>query len=271
MNVTFEEVTGLPVTEPDETVFYGDSAQQFAELRLPECEPEASIILIHGGCWQNAYDLGYVRPMADALKASGYLVWSIEYRRIGDEGACWPGTFEDVGRAVDQFRAIMKKRNLTNTKKIFMGHSAGGNLALWAAARANFSNEHPLAIAEPLKAEAVIGLAAITDLRRYAAGKSECEQAVVELLGLPAEHDQQYAATSPVELLPSGVPTILLQGSEDTIVRREQAQRFHDAANACGDLCSIEYIPGAGHFDLVHPGTLAWRIVLASVSSSLIP
>ena len=112
----------------------------------------------------------------------------------------------------------------------------------------------------------MLGLAAITDLVRYAAGVSSCERATVELLGgTPDEVAARYAATSPIALLPSGTRVSLIQGMNDEIVPAEQAGRFVEAAVAAGDRVGLRYVPGAGHFDLIHPGTLACDTALASL------
>ena len=118
----------------------------------------------------------------------------------------------------------------------------------------------------PVKPDAVVGLAAITDLRSYAAGTSSCETSTRDLLGgLPDEVSARYAAVSPLELLPLGVPTTLVAGTGDMIVALQQAESFLSAAVAAGDRTRLRFVPGAGHFDFIHPGTLAWTTVLATL------
>ena len=267
MPVSFSDVLLLPAGQPDVVSVYGAAPQQFGELWLPAGDKAAPlVVLIHGGCWQSAYDIEHVRPAATALRKAGYAVWAIEYRRIGDPGGAWPGTFEDVALAIDHLGWLLEAEALEPRSCVFMGHSAGGQLALWAAARSNFPAGHAFYAPDANKPDAVFGLAAITDLRAYAAGESGCEQSTVELLGAPAEHADRYAAVSPVELLPLGVPSLLAQGAEDPIVPPAQAETFHARAAETGEASKLLRLPGAGHFDLIHPRTDAWRAILAALA-----
>jgi len=262
MAVTFVDLFELPLEMPNEILVYGESLQHFGELWVPaEPRPGPLVILIHGGCWQNAYDLSHVRPAASALRSAGYVVWSIEYRRIGDTGGAWPGIFHDIGAAVDFAATLVGARGMLTNSVVLMGHSAGGHLALWAAARPGFPPAHPFYKSRAIVPDAVLGLAAITDLRGYSRGQSSCQQAVLELLGPVETKGSRYALTSPVELLPTGVPVTLMLASEDTIVPSSQAESFHHRAIRLGDRSTLYHVPGAGHFDLIHPGTPAWQAV----------
>lgn len=263
---TFADVLALETTPADDVVRYGEDPLQFVEVWRPSDQPRAMVVLIHGGCWQAGYGVDHIRPLAAYLKANDYLIWAPEYRRIGDPGGGWPGTFEDVAASVDAAGRWRSAERADQLSVIFAGHSAGGQLALWAGARSAFTSDNPFAASAPLKPTGVLGLAAITDLVRYAAGVSSCERAAVELLGgTPDEVEARYAATSPVALLPSGTRVSLIQGMNDEIVPAEQAGRFVEAAIAAGDRVGLRYVPGAGHFDLIHPGTLACDTALASL------
>lgn len=263
---TFSDVLTLEAPPADEVVRYGAERLQFVEVWRPPGVPRAMVVLIHGGCWRNSYGVDHIRPLAAYLQANGFLIWAPEYRRIGDEGGGWPGTFEDVAASVDAASRWRAAEDSDQLSVVFTGHSAGGHLALWAGGRSAFANDHPFSAAEPLKPAAVLGLAAITDLVSYAAGVSSCERATAELLGgTPDEVAGRYAATSPIALLPSGTRVSLIQGMNDEIVPAEQAGRFVEAAIAAGDRVGLRYVPGAGHFDLIHPGTLACDTALASL------
>ena len=266
MPVSFSDVLLLPTDQPDIISSYGAAPLQFGELWLPSADKSASVVvLIHGGCWQGEYDIEHVRPAATALRSAGYIVWAIEYRRIGDPGGGWPGTFEDVALAIDHLNGLLETNGMEVRSRVFMGHSAGGQLALWAAARSNFSTGHPFYSPNSKVPDTVFGLAAITDMRTYAAGESSCEQSAAELLGSPVEQPARYAAVSPMDLLPLGVPSVLAQGTDDPIVPPAQAETFHSRAVEVGEASKLLRLPGAGHFDLIHPRTNAWRAVLSAL------
>src|SRR5688500_11116414 len=135
--MTPADLQSLPVQPPDQRTAYGDDANQFGELRLPTASgPHPVVVLIHGGCWKAEYatlrDLG---PMGDALKGAGIATWNVEYRRLRQLGSGWPGTYLDIGRAIDYLRQLAPKYRLDPSRVVVLGHSAGGHLAMWAAAR----------------------------------------------------------------------------------------------------------------------------------------
>ena len=136
--MTPQDLQALPSEAPDHRINYGQDPSQYGELRVPRGPgPHPTLILIHGGCFKAAYATASdLAPMADALKAMGIASWNIEYRRVGDAGGGWPGTYVDVGRAIDYFRTLAGRHNLDTGRVVIMGHSAGGHLAMWAAARA---------------------------------------------------------------------------------------------------------------------------------------
>lgn len=269
MPKTFAELAALPAPEPDDVLRYGDLPQQFIELWRPVQIPRGLLVVIHGGCWQNAYGVDHIRPMADVLRAQGYLVWAPEYRRIGDAGGGWTGTFNDIAVVADAAGSA-GGRDGSVLPVLLAGHSAGGHLALWAACRPQFAEPSPFYTQRPMRPRGVLGLAAITDLRSYALGESSCERSTVELLGgLPEQQPARYAATSPIEQVPVGTPVALVQGMADEIVPAHQAERFLEAALAAGDSANLRYVPGAGHFDLIYPGTMAFATGLASLRELL--
>src|SRR5262249_47498167 len=127
------EFQALPSQPADYKIAYGEDPNQYAELKVPSSDgSHPVVILIHGGCWKAAYaTLRDLAPMADALKADGIATWNIEYRRLPQPGSGWPGTYLDVGRAVDHLRAIATEHKLDLRHVVALGHSAGGHLALW--------------------------------------------------------------------------------------------------------------------------------------------
>ncbi len=117
-NVSFQEVLNLPVPPADHRITYGAAPQQFGELRLPRnsAGPHPVVLLVHGGCWQGAYDITHSRPLAAAIADAGYAVWSVEYRRLGQPGGGWPGTFDDVAAGADHLRTLAPRHNLDLTR-----------------------------------------------------------------------------------------------------------------------------------------------------------
>lgn len=270
MNAT--DALALPRPEPDFRLSYGDDPLQFGELRLPEAPgPHPVAVVIHGGCWLAEYDLAYMSALAAALAEDGVATWSIEYRRVGDPGGGWPGTFADVAAAADHLRELADEHHLDLDRVLAVGHSAGGHLALWLAGRHRLGAEDDLCGTAPLPLVGAVALAGIPDLAAYAA-PTGCGSAVAPLLGgEPSEVPERLRRASPIELAPLGVPQILIIGGLDTIVPREQADRYEAVAGDGGDRVVIREIPEAGHFELVVPEGDAWSTVRDAVRELLSP
>jgi len=266
------DVVDLPQPEPDHRLSYGEDPLQFGELRLPEGEgPFPVVIVIHGGCWLAEYDLGYMSAFADALTSAGVATWSIEYRRVGDEGGGWPGTFQDVADAADFLLEIALKHNLDLDQTAVVGHSAGGHLALWLAGRKWLDADDPLRGEGPLALNGVVALAGIPDLAAYAAPDG-CGSAVSGLLGgEPGEVVDRVQRASPIAMVPLGVTQALVIGEHDPIVPKTQADSFVDAARQMGDSVAVTTILGAGHFELVDPSHGGFEIIRADVLKALEP
>ncbi len=268
--MTAQDLLGLPQPAADETVAYGPAPQQIAELRLPEGPgPHPVVVVIHGGCWQAPWGLDQVRSLCAALAAEGLATWSLEYRRLGDAGGGWPGTFEDVARGADHLRRVAKQHSLDLERVVAVGHSAGGHLALWLAGRHRLPRDSPLRTESPLRLRGVVSLAGIPDLRK-GAERSVCGDSIPRLLGgSPEELDDRVRDGSPAALLPLGLPQRLVCGRLDTIVPLELASGYESAARRAGDRVEVEVLPGAGHFELVDPRSAAWPAVRAAVRALL--
>ncbi len=160
------DLQALPSRAPDHRLSYGQDSSQYGELRLPAGPgPHPVVVLIHGGCFKAAYATARdLAPMGDALKAEGIATWNVEYRRLGQPGGGWPGTYLDVGRAVDRLRALAGRYRLDLDRVVLLGHSAGGHLAMWAAARPRVPAGSPLYLADPLPVRGAIDLAGPLDL-----------------------------------------------------------------------------------------------------------
>lgn len=266
--MTTDEALALPRPEPDHRLAYGPSEPNFGELRLPDGDgPFPVVMVIHGGCWLAEYELGYMSALADRLTRAGFATWSVEYRRVGDPGGGWPGTFADVAAAADALSGLAVDHPLDIGRVAALGHSAGGHLALWMGARPGLDPSDPLRGPDPLRIRGVVALAGISDLAAFASPEG-CGSAVPGLLGgEPGDHPERLTRTSPIVMPPSGLPEMLVIGSRDLIVPSSQAERFA-ASRADGAVELIE-VEGAGHFELVDPSHGSWVAVHRAVLAAL--
>ena len=229
----------LPASEPDQRIAYGKETSQFGDLRLPPGPgPHPVVVLIHGGCFKAAYATNRdLAAMADALRTSGIATWNIEYRRLGEAGAGWPGTYLDVGRAVDHLRQLAGPHRLDLRRVVVVGHSAGGHLAMWSAARSKLGAGSPLHALDPLLLRGVVNLAGPVDMTANIAGyEGLCKDQVVTGLlgGTPASMPERYAAASPIRLVPLGVPQALIIGEHEEFVPRRSARAPTRACHRAG-------------------------------------
>lgn len=263
-NLSYQDIEKLPVPPADHRVAYGSDPQQFGELRLPEGKgPHPVAIILHGGCWYSEYDLRHVGNFAAALTKAGVATWTLEYRRTGNSGGGWPGTFEDVARGTDYLHMLARSHPLDLTRVVVVGHSAGGQLALWLAARRRLPKSSPLSAPKPLPIRGVVSLAGITDIKAFS---PRCGDAVTKLLGgTPEEFPGRYQQTLPIELLPLGVRQWLIHGARDPVVPVEQSKEYAAAAKRRGDKVKLTVLDAAGHFDLLAPQSSAWPVVEEAV------
>ena len=261
----------LPAPAADSRLHYGQDALQFGDLRMPQGPgPHPVAIVIHGGFWRVRYGLEYAGHMAAALTAAGIATWNVEYRRVGNPGGGWPGTFLDTAAAADYVRELAKKYPLNLEKVISIGHSAGGHLAVWLAARRRIPQSDKLAGADPVRLRGAISLAGLVDLRRAWELKLG-GGAVEDLMGGPPEKlGERYRAASPVELVPLGVKVRLLHGTEDSHVPIEISNGYQKAASRAGDDARLVVLGGADHFAVVDPRSEHWAAVEKTVREMLL-
>ena len=248
----------------DEVVRYGAAPSQLAELFLPKGKgPHPVVILLHGGCFLKEYE-GFAQTSALGadLARRGYAVWNVEYRKLGEAGAGYPGTFQDVATAIDLLRTEAPKRDLDLNRVIAIGHSAGGHLALWAASRNRIPSASPLHAAAPLKIGAVISLAGIGDLKGQGrAFALPCGDDTIDRLVDKAHRSQPFADTSPAELLPSAAKVVMVHGVFDPVMPPYTGRDYALMVRRAGGRADVEIIPDAAHFDLVIPTAPAWAII----------
>jgi acetyl esterase/lipase len=270
--MTPKDLDALPSKPADQRVTYGTGPSQYGELRVPAGGgPHPLVILIHGGCFKFG-TLRYFGAMADALEAGGIATWNIEYRRLGEPGSGWPGTYLDVARAVDQVRVIAKEHRLDLDRVVVVGHSAGGHLAMWTAARGRLPAESDLYVANSLKVRGVVNLAGPMDMTANIAGyEGLCGDTVITSLlgGTPSAVPQRYAQASAMKLLPLGVPQVIVVGEHEEFVPLANVDAYVKAATAAGDRVRRILIPTAGHFEVASPLAFTWPQVEAAITSLL--
>ncbi len=260
------DYSNLPKIPATVRLQYGKDLAQFGDLYLPNNAINANrhkeypvIILIHGGFWKAEYGLEPLGKLAQALTADGFAVWNIEYRRVGNGGG-FPETFEDVANAAEFLRLIATEYHLDVRTIFSMGHSAGGHLALWLAARHRIPSQSCLYRKEALEIKGVIALAGVADLID-AAERNLGKSATQALLGgTAADLPERYAATSPCSLLPFNVPQWHIIGRYDESVPVDYLQKYVDTASLYG-VVLLDILPDVGHFELVDPDTTAWETV----------
>jgi acetyl esterase/lipase len=255
----------------DRLIRYGDKPQHFAELRMPDGHgPFPLLFVIHGGFWRNKYDLSHISHLCAALTRREIVTCSLEYRRLGDRGGGWPGTFHDVSLATDR---IMEKLSLNAridaSQTGIVGHSAGGHLALWLVSRRDIPKASPLFSDGKNRLSRAVSLAGISDLREASRERLGHGAATMLMGGTPDKYPDRYDAGSPIELLPSGARILLVHGSADDIVPVSQSERFFDKAVALGDDPKLVRLEGVGHFELVDPLSAAWGNVEHVILSML--
>ena len=268
--VPSRDILELPPPPADERLPDGEDPLQFGDLRLPGGPgPHPLVIFVHGGFWRAEYALDYFGHACAALAAEGIATWNIEYRRIGNPGGAWPGTFLDVANAADHARVLAEDYALDTDRIIAVGHSAGGHLALWLAGRNRIPEGNVLYTDNPLHLRAAISLGGVADLRQaWELGLGE--GVARELLGgTPEEYPERFAATSPADLLPLGVRQILIHGELDVPVPYATCRGYAARAAASGDEVTFIGLPDTGHFEIVDPRAALWRHVRDAINEAL--
>jgi acetyl esterase/lipase len=275
------DVLSRPAPPPDLVITYGPGPEHVADVRLPR-QPDAApggsvlpaaprpaplVLFIHGGFWRAAFDRAHTGPLATALAAAGFAVCVPEFRRTGQRGGGWPGTFDDVATAVDVLPALVRRAAggdaISDQPVLLGGHSAGGHLALWAASR------HRLPAGAPWRTPAgqvrgVAALAAVTDMPAcYALGLGQGAARAL-LGGSPGRYPDRYRQADPMQLLPAGCPVRLVHGSADDRVPVGMSRDYLARARAAGDDAALDELPGAGHFDVIDPRSPWWPRVQAA-------
>jgi acetyl esterase/lipase len=270
VNLSTADLADFPIKPADRRIAYGEAPAQFVDLYRPDgAGLWPTLVLVHGGCWRAQYGLDHISLLARTLAERGVAVCSLEYRRLGDEGGGWPGTFLDVGRGTDLLRELAADERLDLDNVVAMGHSAGGHLVQWLGSRHRINPASPLYVAEPLPLKGVISLAGVADLAE-AIQWGICGETPSELVGgQPEDIPERYGAASPAALLPTGTPQLLITGERDAIVPPAYVAEFAERAVAAGDPVEHIDVQYSAHFELIVPESLAWPVVWGAVQRML--
>lgn len=254
---SIEILTEPPPPDADARLAYGPEPLQFGDLRLPAGEgPHPLVVNVHGGYWQAIYNLTHAGHLCVDLARHGIATWNVEYRRIGDPGGGWPGTLEDVDRALGHVVRLAEDHPLDLGRTVVMGHSAGGHLALLVARRTTV----------PIRA--AVSLSGVVDLRATDL-QGDDNGLITRLLGgRPEACPGLWDEASPSSHLPLGFPYVLACGTED--IHWGPNEAFAARARDAGDEVTLMPLEGAGHFELVDPVTPAWAEIRARLQDLLL-
>lgn len=235
-----ESVLDRPSSALDAVVRWGPGEDDVADVRYGDAA-KPLVVLIHGGFWRPAYDRVHVRATTEGLAREGWTVAAPEYRRIpGDPDV----TTSDVAGALAVLPGLVADHH--DGRVVVLGHSAGGHLALWAAAA---SAAPGLVLTISLGGVASLTLADADGLGSGAAAA---------FLGGPATTRPDL---DPVLLPAPSSQVTLLHGAEDDIVPVNQAHAYA----AAHPVARLVEVPGCGHFGLIDPRADAWHAVVGAV------
>jgi acetyl esterase/lipase len=256
-----------PRPEPDATVEYGSQGMQRVDVWVPAgAGPHPTVLMVHGGCWQtDIADRRIMNWIADDLRRRGIAVWNIDYRGVDRAGGGYPGTFLDASAAADALRVHAAAYKFDLSPLVATGHSAGGHLALWLAARHRLPAGSPLRTADPIRIDSVVSLGGLPDLEEAARPPgSGCGTEVVgKLTG------GRFADTSVPRLGPIGADQVLVNGLQDRIIPPAYAEGYAGPMRAGGDKVRVRMVDRTGHIELIAPESAAWGVAVAEIERAL--
>ncbi|MET9507409.1 alpha/beta hydrolase [Streptomyces flavidovirens] len=279
--VEAESAFSHPAVAPDATAAYGEHPDQVIDFYAPRDGRERAplVVVLHGGAWRAPYDRRHISPFADFLARRGFAVASVEYRRGGEPGGelpqqrgtepvagRWPETFDDVAAAMDLLPGLVREAlpGADTRRVVVTGHSAGGHLALWAAARHVLAPDSPWHLPAAPALRGVVALAPIADFG-VACELGVCSEAAVQLLGGKEHFDERRPYADPAALLPTGIATVLVQGRTDIVVPRAVAEAYTEAAAKAGEPVWLTLLEDVGHFPLIDPAADACAVVAEEI------
>jgi acetyl esterase/lipase len=273
-----ESAFSHPPVDPDATAAYGDHPDQVVDFYAPRGGEESAplVVVLHGGAWRAPYDRRHITPFADFLARRGFAVANVEYRRggllpaqggTGPVAGRWPDTFDDVAAALDALPGLVREAlpGADARRTVVTGHSAGGQLALWAAARHLLPADAPWFLARPAPLRGVVALAPIADFT-VAEKLDVCSGASRQLLGGETMFAERQPYADPALLLPTGIATTLVQGRTDVIVPQAVAEAYAEAAAKAGEVVGLTLLEDVGHFPLIDPAADACAVVAEEIA-----
>lgn len=260
----------MPPYPVDWLLRYGTHPEQLADVRVPaRGQARALVLLVHGGFWRDQWDRHHTDVLAADLAERGYVVASLEYRRLGGAGG-WPQTFDDVAAGMDALPGLVAAavRDTGHAPVVAMGHSAGGQLVLWDAGRHQLPAGSRWHRSGASSIRGVVALAPVADLA-CARELGLDDGVVTELLGAGTDGQRRQADLDPSGL-PPAAPVVVVHGDRDRQVPLEVSQQYVHAVRARGADVAVDIITGADHFALIEPGSSAWPRVLAALERVLV-
>lgn len=219
------------------------------------------VVLIHGGYWTTEFSLTVETAIARLLAERGALVFNVEYRRVGEPGGGWPTTGDDVLAALRALDGPVRKAcpggvaDRVDWKSVaVVGHSAGGQLAVWAAA-------HVRGATERSTITTVVAQSAVLDMMRAAHRDS-----VRDLMGRPVEEiGDRYRAASPVDATPFAAHVVAVHAADDESIPVQMSRDYVRRVTAAGQSAELVVVDGEGHNAFVDPRSACTRHTLRAL------
>lgn len=243
-------VEGADVEQPTgaERIAYGEHPSQWLDLSRPSGGSRGLVVVIHGGFWKAQYGAEYGAPLAADLADRGWTTANVEYRRVGAGGG-WPATCDDVAAAIDR-----ASDEVGPGPVVALGHSAGGHLAAWSAARTRFDRW-----AGGTELTHVVSQAGVLDLS--AAFRDDLGTSAVRAFMGADPSDPSYDLADPRRHVPLDVPLWAVHARDDDTVPFAQSVDYVESATRAGAEATLVEV-GGGHFGVIEPASEAWaRIV----------
>ncbi len=245
---------------------YGPESDHFGDLWLPEVDgPHPVVVNLHGGAWRERFGIQREDRRIIDLTQRGFACWNIEFRRSSPGKGAWPDLFQDVAAGIDYLEELAPQHGLDLERVVFMGYSSGGHLSLWAASE----RPMPEGVQRPrIRPKGIVDLAGPVDLadrdRRHLA-----DDAVAELFFGTPDYQRFFGDTSPIELVPIGVPQLLVHGELDERTPLDQMMHYVETARAAGDPLTVLILPGISHFQFPNTESPVWHYIAAWIKDAV--